>query len=90
MNRHIITGPWVAIVVAVIASCQSQQKENHTSSTMSKDTITNQNVKPNESGYADVNGLKMYYEVYGKGKPIVLLHGSFMTIPLNWCTLYPC
>jgi hypothetical protein len=23
------------------------------------------NIKPTESGYADVNGLKMYYEVYG-------------------------
>ena len=35
-------------------------------------------------GYAPVNGLKMYYEVYGKGQPVVLLHGSFMTIPSNW------
>ena len=46
----------------------------------SKDTATGQNIKPTESGYADVNGLKMYYEVYGQGKPIVLLHGSFTTI----------
>lgn len=30
--------------------------------------------------YADVNGLKMYYEVHGKGRPIVLLHGAFCTI----------
>jgi pimeloyl-ACP methyl ester carboxylesterase len=42
------------------------------------------NIKPTKSGYALVNGLKMYYEVYGEGKPIVLLHGSYMTIPLNW------
>jgi pimeloyl-ACP methyl ester carboxylesterase len=27
-------------------------------------------------GYAPVNGLKMYYEVHGKGKPLVLLHGG--------------
>jgi pimeloyl-ACP methyl ester carboxylesterase len=45
--------------------------------------------KPAESGYANVNGLKLYYEVYGKGKPIVLLHGSFMTIPLNWSGIIP-
>jgi pimeloyl-ACP methyl ester carboxylesterase len=31
-----------------------------------------------------VNGLKMYYEVHGKGEPVVLLHGSFMTITNNW------
>jgi pimeloyl-ACP methyl ester carboxylesterase len=36
------------------------------------------------TGYAPVNGLKMYYEVHGKGEPVVLLHGSFMTIPSNW------
>jgi pimeloyl-ACP methyl ester carboxylesterase len=30
--------------------------------------------------YAEVNGLKMYYEVHGKGRPIVLLHGAFCTI----------
>jgi pimeloyl-ACP methyl ester carboxylesterase len=27
--------------------------------------------------YATVNGLKMYYEVHGTGKPLVLLHGGF-------------
>jgi pimeloyl-ACP methyl ester carboxylesterase len=36
------------------------------------------------TGYAPVNGLKMYYEVHGKGDPVVLLHGSFMTITNNW------
>ena len=36
------------------------------------------------TGYAPVNGLKMYYEVHGSGDPVVLLHGSFMTISNNW------
>jgi len=36
------------------------------------------------TGYAPVNGLRMYYEVHGNGEPVVLLHGAFMTIPLNW------
>src|SRR5262245_50402482 len=26
----------------------------------------------------------MYYEIHGKGEPVVLLHGSFMTITNNW------
>ncbi len=30
--------------------------------------------------YAEVNGLKMYYEVHGSGEPLVLLHGAYMTI----------
>jgi pimeloyl-ACP methyl ester carboxylesterase len=37
------------------------------------------------AGYAPVNGLKMYYEIHGKGEPVVLLHGSFMTLTnFNW------
>jgi len=36
------------------------------------------------TGYAPINGLKMYYEVHGSGDPVVLLHGSFMTITNNW------
>jgi pimeloyl-ACP methyl ester carboxylesterase len=36
------------------------------------------------TGYAPVNGLKMYYEVHGSGEPVVLLHGAFMTITINW------
>lgn len=36
------------------------------------------------TGYAPANGLEMYYEIHGKGDPVVLLHGSFMTITNNW------
>lgn len=34
--------------------------------------------------YAAVNGLQMYYEVRGAGRPLVLLHGAF-----GWATVYP-
>jgi pimeloyl-ACP methyl ester carboxylesterase len=36
------------------------------------------------TGYAPVNGVKMYYEIHGSGEPVVLLHGAFMTITNNW------
>jgi hypothetical protein len=36
------------------------------------------------TGYAPVNGINMYYEVHGGGEPVVLLHGTFMTITNNW------
>jgi pimeloyl-ACP methyl ester carboxylesterase len=32
------------------------------------------------SGYAEVNGIKLYHEIYGQGDPLVLLPGGFMTI----------
>ena len=48
-----------------------------------------QQIKPSGSGYVPVNGIKVYYEVYGEGRPIVLLHGAFMTIGTNWGELIP-
>src|SRR5678815_2237572 len=55
-----------------------------------------QHIKPSNSGYAPVNGIKVYYEVYlptgqagGEGRPIVLLHGAFYTIEMNWSQLIP-
>jgi len=48
-----------------------------------------QQLKPAKSGYAPVNGIKVYYEVYGQGMPLVLLHGAFYTIDMNWGQLIP-
>ncbi|WP_316828823.1 alpha/beta hydrolase [Pedobacter miscanthi] len=48
-----------------------------------------QQSKPSSSGYAPANGTKVYYEVYGEGRPIILLHGAFMTIGTNWGELIP-
>jgi len=36
------------------------------------------------TGYAPVNGLKMYYEIHGSGEPVVMLHGAFMSISGDW------
>lgn len=43
-----------------------------------------------DTGYADVNGLHMYYETHGDaGTPLVLLHGGVMTIDLTYASLIP-
>ena len=41
------------------------------------------------SGYADVNGLHLYYELHGSGIPLVLLHGGMLTIDLSFGDLIP-
>lgn len=33
-------------------------------------------MNPVEKGYQQVNGIEMYYEIYGSGKPLVLIHGG--------------
>lgn len=53
-----------------------------------RQSIAQQN-KPSDSGYAPVNGIKVYYEVYGEGMPVVLLHGAYYTIDMNWSQLIP-
>src|SRR5436853_4637928 len=51
-------------------------------------TSANQNsaVQPTtvKGEYASVGDLKMYYEIHGTGRPLVLLHGAFMS-----ATVYP-
>jgi len=42
-----------------------------------------------QSGYSLVNGIKMYYEIYGEGKPLVLIHGGGSTIQTNFGKLIP-
>lgn len=42
-----------------------------------------------KSGYSDVNGLKMYYEIHGQGKPLVLIHGGGSTIQTTFEKVIP-
>jgi len=42
-----------------------------------------------KSGYSDVNGLKMYYEIYGEGKPLMLIHGGGSTIQTTFGRVIP-
>ena len=35
-----------------------------------------------KTGYAPVNGLKMYYEIHGAGEPLILLHGGVVGITI--------
>jgi pimeloyl-ACP methyl ester carboxylesterase len=38
--------------------------------------------KPSKSGHAAVNGVNYYYAVYGKGEPLLLLHGGLGQIEM--------
>ena len=40
-------------------------------------------------GYASVNGLQMYYEIHGEGRPLVLLHGAFSAIGTSFGKVLP-
>lgn len=42
-----------------------------------------------ERGHSEVNGLKMYYEIHGQGRPLVLIHGGGSTIGTNFEKIIP-
>jgi len=37
-------------------------------------------LKPQRTGYVASNGVNYYYEIYGQGRPLLLLHGGLMSI----------
>jgi pimeloyl-ACP methyl ester carboxylesterase len=88
MKKHVPHRFFLAPVL-MAAACHPAPRESQTAPGAPREAPANQSTKPAESGYADVNGLKLYFEVYGKGKPIVLLHGSYMNIPMNWAQAIP-
>lgn len=42
-----------------------------------------------KNDYADVNGLRMYYEIHGDGQPLVLIHGGGSTIETTFGKIIP-
>jgi len=44
---------------------------------------------PEQTGYAPVNGLDMYYEIHGAGQPLVLLHGALSAIGTSFGKVLP-
>ncbi|WP_028270707.1 alpha/beta fold hydrolase [Arthrobacter sp. UNC362MFTsu5.1] len=52
--------------------------------------MTEETTAAPETGYASVNGLRMYYELHGDGgTPLLLLHGGLFDIELQFGALIP-
>ncbi len=82
--KHILVS--FAIVMLLMASCSKANKTEATSTSMADKTNDS---LPLKSGYSEVNGIKMYYEIYGKGKPLVLIHGGGSTIETSFGRVIP-
>ncbi len=46
-------------------------------------------VEETTGSYVSVNGLEMYYEIHGTGRPLVLLHGAFSAIGTSFGKMLP-
>src|SRR5437867_13250607 len=74
LSRAVVARCPIAAVLAGIASlpapCRAQAPAKRTAQGAGGG-------KTNGAGhYADVNGIKLYYEIHGSGRPLVLLHGG--------------
>lgn len=70
----------------ILISCNSENQSNknvNRTKAYTNDTLLSQ------KGYSQVNGIKMYYEIYGQGKPLVLLHGGGSTIQSTFGSIIP-
>jgi pimeloyl-ACP methyl ester carboxylesterase len=76
------------LVLAVAFGCGEKTKIEKNQLPM--DSLqTRQDTAIFRSGYSLVNGIKMYYEIYGEGKPLVLLHGGGSTIHTTFGRIIP-
>ena len=72
------------LTIFTLTSCNNKTENTDKSmATTTSDSLTFKN------GYSEVNGLKMYYEIHGQGKPIVLIHGGGSTIQTNFEKIIP-
>ena len=75
---------YFALAALQLISCNNKPgKTNDTMAETTSDSLAFKN------GYSEVNGIKMYYEIYGQGKPIVLIHGGGSTIQTNFEKIIP-
>ncbi|WP_228236259.1 alpha/beta fold hydrolase [Allomuricauda sp. M10] len=80
MNR---IASFLCLTLFTMISCNENKAETDIMVTEIEEKMTF------ESGYSPVNGLSMYYEIYGQGEPLVLVHGGGSTIQSNFEKIIP-
>ncbi len=77
---------WASALVALSADAQNPPVNG----SLRTDTHLQMNAQHEQTGhYAAVNGLKLYYEIHGSGRPLVLLHGGGSTIESTFGRILP-
>ena len=83
MKQRII---YFAFVIMILTACNNNNKKGENKEKLKAIRTDSIHLK---SDYSDVNGLKMYYEIYGQGKPLVLIHGGGSTIQSSFGRIIP-
>lgn len=71
--RNSLRTPVIFAVIAALAACSPQSEQ-----AQPRNDAARQVPEPNSSGYAEsAEGLRIHYEIYGQGDPIVVMAGGF-------------
>ncbi|OYD61014.1 alpha/beta fold hydrolase [Rhodococcus sp. OK302] len=83
----------IALSAVVMTGCTTGEAESiGTAETTSSGRQVPDSDRASDDGeghYAAVNGLELYYEIHGTGRPLVLIHGGLDTIDSAFGTLLP-
>ncbi|MFA5327660.1 MAG: alpha/beta hydrolase [Prolixibacteraceae bacterium] len=74
----------LALLTSALYNYATQSEGN-----INRMTVTANDTLFFKNGYSEVNGIKMYYEIYGEGKPLVLIHGGGSTIQSSFEKVIP-
>lgn len=85
IRSDMVTTPTKLTIVLLLSLTACKERKNGVEGTQVP-TIVNKKIT---SGYSKVNGLNMYYEIHGKGQPLVLIHGGGSTIETSFGRLIP-
>jgi len=79
------------IIYAVLALLilSSFNNINQPGASINQNKATVNDTLVSQKGYSEVNGIKMYYEIYGQGQPLVLIHGGGSTIQTTFGRVIP-
>lgn len=78
------------ICTLIVSGCMNKDKADQYGSEQQEQRSAEQNnAQLVRADHAEVNGIRMYFEIYGAGKPLVLIHGGGSTIETAFGRIIP-
>lgn len=87
-----IAKTYLSLIIILISVSCNEHTNKETINTINKNDIMSKTAEDTtftKNGYAKINGINMYYEIYGQGKPLVLIHGGGSTIQTSFGRIIP-
>lgn len=83
MKRTLVYSVLILLILSSFNNLNESGEKNNQIKAATNDSLIPKN------GYSEVNGIKMYYEIYGQSKPLVLIHGGGSTIQTTFGRVIP-